>query len=175
MLASYHIPDCLQRCHSLQRQETRWGKEFAVAELMRMAVLEEPDIPTVIALCRMLFVSKSAEPLRPPRLGEPCFLGDTTEECWPLQPIHLYQGVPFLVVKGWSVAGLPELATSYLAYSVLSGIWNEHPFMLIEQQDVVALTQEFIQHGPWRRPLDASEQSFLLSQAEPRQPANQSQ
>jgi hypothetical protein len=131
---------------------------------MRLAVLEEPSKATVLALCRMLFVSRAGQPLRPPGLGEPWFLGDTSADSWPLEPIHLYRGVPFFIVKGWSLAGMAEQASWYLAHCLLDGVRNENPFAMVGQQQVAALAHEFIENGPWRRPLSSSERTFLLSQ-----------
>lgn len=164
---SYHIRECLGRCITLQRQSSRWGKDFAVAELMRMAVLEEPSEATVIALCRMLFVSETGQPLRPPSLGEPWFLGETEEARWPLEPIHLYQGIPFFIVRGWSLAGLAEQSSGYLAYCLLSGVWNESPFRMVDEEELAVLAHEFIQNGPWKRPLEPFERMFLLAQITP--------
>jgi len=167
MQISYHVRDCLGRCIDLQRQYSRWGKELAIGELMRMAVLEEPSAATVFALCRMLFVSNTGKPLRPPALGEPWFLGDTSEEDWPLEPIHLYRGVPFFVVRGWSMAGLPDRPSWYLAHCLLHGVWNENPFRMIDEEELAAVTHEFIQPELfWKRPLRDDELRFFLSQIE---------
>lgn len=167
MQVSYHIRACLRCCVDLQQQYDRWGKELALAELMRMAVTEDPSAATVLALCRILFVSNRDEPLRPPGLGDPWFLGDTSAEDWPLEPIHWYHDVPFFIVRGWSLAGLPERPSCYLAYSLLSGAWNKNRCNTAEQEELAATAQEFIHQGPWKRPLAASEQQFLLSQITP--------
>jgi hypothetical protein len=164
MIPSYHIEECLHRCLDLQRKAARWAKEYAIGELMRMAVLDEPSEAMVIALCRMLFVSREGEPLRPPCLGEPWFLGDTTEDHWPIHPLHLHEGVPLFVVRGWSLAGLPERAAEYLAFCLLHGVWNEKPFRMVDRQELTRVTEHFIENGPWKRQLSPSEQTFLLSQ-----------
>jgi hypothetical protein len=164
MQVSYNARDCLSRCVDLQLRYKRWGKELALGELMRLAVLEEPSQATVTALCRLLFKSDAGKPLRPPALGEPRFLGDTSKNDWPLTPIHLYKNVPFFVVGGWSVAGLPEQATWYLAHCMLDGVWNDHPYAIIDQAQLEAVAHDFIENGPWVRPLRAEEQAFLLSQ-----------
>lgn len=162
----YHIQECLTRCFDLQTRYTRWGEQLAIAELMRMAVLEDPSQATVIAICRMFFMPKTIEPLRPPSLGKPWFLGETSEQDWPLQPVHLYRGIPFFIVQGWSVAGLPEQTNWYLAYCIISGIWKQNEFMDVSQDELILVTHDFIRRGPWRRPLNDSEKSFLLSQVE---------
>jgi hypothetical protein len=160
----YKAHNCLALAIQLQQQATRWGKEFAVGELMRMAVQADPSEATVFALCRMLFVSRTPIPLRPPSLGEPWWLGETTAEDWPLEPIHLYKGLPFFVVKGWSLAGLSESPNMYLACCLLNGVWNDHPYPWVEEAEITCLASAFIETGPWRAPLPAWEQKFLRSQ-----------
>jgi hypothetical protein len=174
MVFAYSAQDCLDRCVNLQLRAQRWGKEFGIGELMRMAVLEEPNRETVIALCRMLFVSKTTEPLRPPALGEPWFLADTTQDNWPLEPIALYHGIPIFVVNGWSLAGLPEQASWYLAYCLISGVWNEVPYRMLEQEALAVGVHELIARGPWRRPLGEGEKAFLQNQLEATHPSQQS-
>ena len=164
MDVEYHVQDCLDLCATLQLQYSRWGKELAIGELMRLAVLNEPSKAMVLAVCRLLFRSNTGEPLRPPGLGEPWFLGDTSSENWPLEPIHLYNGVPFFIVNGWSVAGMPEQANWYLAYCLSNGIWNEAPYEMIEQQQLELGAHEFIDKGSWRRSLTYGEKMFLLAQ-----------
>ncbi len=171
MFRGYHIPECLNLAQSLQRQYERWGPELAIGELMRMAVLEDPSDTTAFALCRMLFVTRDHKPLRPPALGEPGFLGDTEESDWPWQPFHLYRGVPFQIVRGYFLAGLPDHPSWYLAHCLLKGIWNEFQFRMVEQEELVSLAQEFIQNGPWRRPLCQGEREFLLAQIGPTVPS----
>ncbi len=170
MRGTYHIPECLSLAQLLQRQYKRWGPAPAIAELMRRAVLEDPSEATVFALSRMLFVSRDHEPLRPPALGEPWFLGDTEASDWPWQPIHLYRGVPFYIVRGTSLAGLPEHPSWYLAHCLLKGVWNESPVPMVEPEELFNLAQEFIQNGPWRRALGPDEREFLLTQATPATP-----
>lgn len=164
MQVLYHVQECVNHCAVLQTQYKRWGKELAIGELMRMAVLEEPSKAIVIALCRLLFRSKTGEPLRPPGLGEPSFLGGTSSENWPLEPIHLYEGVPFFIVREWSLAGMPDQANWYLAYCLLEGVWNENPYTMIEQNQLRIVARRFIEKGPWKRLLTNGEQKFLLSQ-----------
>jgi hypothetical protein len=106
MQVLYKISTCLSLCESLQRQYIRWGKELTIGELMRMAVQGDPSESMAFALCRMLFTSKDGTPLRPPGLGEPWFLGDTSAEDWPLEPIHLHEDCPLFVVRGWVVGGV---------------------------------------------------------------------
>jgi hypothetical protein len=68
------------------------------------------------------------------------------------------------------LAGLPESATLYLAYSILAGVWNESEFDLEGKRDLSELAHEFIEYGPWKRALDESEKNFLLSQVTPSEP-----
>src|SRR5262249_22316521 len=108
----------------------------------------------------------TGDPLRPPILGEPWFLADTSGQDWPLEPIHLYQGIPFFIVKGWSLAGLAEEPSRYLAFCLASGVWVDRGFKAVAPADLAIFAQDFISSGPWKRPLDNPEQRFLLAQIE---------
>jgi hypothetical protein len=162
----YRAADCLRLCAALQLQWSRWGNELAIGEFMRIAVLQDPSRATAIALCRLLFRSKTGEPLRPPSLGEPGFLGGTTSKDWPLEPIHLYRGVPFLIVNDWALAGLAEQANWYLAHCLLHGVWNETRYVVMEQVEIDAIAHDFVVNGPWKRSLTDAEESFLLAQTQ---------
>jgi hypothetical protein len=117
------VKEVLALARRLQWMEKRFENQ-GVAELMRMAVTADPSEETVVILCRLLFSSPSGGPLRRPGRGEPGFLGETTCSHWALEPVHLFGGIPFYIVRGWTIAGLPEPASWYLpsAYEVESGI-----------------------------------------------------
>lgn len=161
----YRVKGVLARCAGLQLMEAR-SEDWGVSELMRMAVLGEPDENTIIILCRLLFRSQDGGAMRRPMRGEPAFLGDTTYTDWPLEPLHLFQGVPFCIVSMYSLAGLPEPPPSYLAHCLRAGVWSTHPYPDVSNLDLKAITHEFIACGPWARPLEASEQRMLFAQVE---------
>src|SRR5262245_2525288 len=81
--SEYKAQVILCLCAELQLRE-RLCPQSGIAELMRMAVHGESSGESAINLCRLLFRSRTGEPLRRPGLGEPGFLGNTTYSDWPL-------------------------------------------------------------------------------------------
>jgi uncharacterized protein (TIGR02996 family) len=160
---SYRAKEVLALCVRLQQMQSRWP-DYGIAEMMRMAVLGEPRNHTAIVLCRLLFCSRSGDPLRRPGLGEPGFPGNTTYSDWPLEPVQVHRGVPFYIVRGWGIAGLPESAPHYLAYCLQNGVWNSEPYALVSDEDLSAIARDFVASGPWKRRLDRYERRFILSQ-----------
>jgi hypothetical protein len=159
----YRVKDVLGQCARLQRWEARW-ENLGVSELMRMAVMGEPSEDTAIVLCRLLFRGRDGGALRRPMRGEPGFLGDTSCADWPLEPVHLFQSVPFCIVSMYSLAGLPELPPGYLAYCLRAGAWNPDPYPEMSEMDLKAIAHDFIARGPWARTLASFEQQMLLAQ-----------
>src|SRR5262245_27122653 len=96
----YRVKEILALARRLQWMEKRFENQ-GVAELMRMAVTTEASEETAGVLCRLLFRSPSGDPLRRPARGELGFLGETTYSHWPFEPVHLFRGIPFYVVRGW--------------------------------------------------------------------------
>src|SRR5688500_5892944 len=66
------------------------------------------DAGKAIVLCRMLFTAKPKGEFRHPMLGAPSFLGSGDAKDWPMEPIELVDGVPFVVVYGYRLGGKPE-------------------------------------------------------------------
>lgn len=156
---SYRVRPYLEVARRLQEL----GKSAAVGQLREEAKTGKND-ERVIILCRMLFESKNGKEFRRPLIGAACFLGDTTYKDWPLEPISIHEGVPFLVVWGYELAGVPERASWYLEYCVRSCDWSDTGFRLHSNEELEAALESFLQSGPWNRPLDEREIDFLRSQ-----------
>jgi hypothetical protein len=97
---------------------------------------------SVIILCRMLFRRRrgSDYAFRAPAIGVPAFIRGT-EDDWPLWPIEPVEGVPFTVVWGYTIGGLPESDESYLNYCEANCDWTDVKYSLktIQQkQDALA-------------------------------------
>jgi hypothetical protein len=161
----YRVKEILSHCVRLQRLQGR-GWEGGIPELMRMAVMCDPSEESAIILSRLLFRSRTGEPLRRPGRGQPGFFGETTYSDWPLEPIHLYQGVPFYIVGGWLRAGFMEPATYYLTYCLQNAIWNEEPYSEKTDAELLAIANEFVEKGPWKSPLNEHVREFILAQIE---------
>src|SRR5262249_34078402 len=158
--------EVLGHCAHLQRLERRM-EDWGTSELMRMAVLEEPGDDHVIVLCRLLFRSRTGGPLRRPMLGEPGFLGGgCAEGRWPLEPLHLFRGVPFYVVRLYGLAGLAESGPWYLSHCLRNGLWGPEPYPEIGDVALLEIAHELIESGPWEEPLREEERRMILSQVE---------
>lgn len=67
----------------------------------------------VLIICRLLFVNPKG--WAPPGLGDPApATNQDVEKHFPLFPIALSDNVPFLLVYGYTIAGVPELAKDCL-------------------------------------------------------------
>ena len=142
-------------------------ENYGVSELMNLAVHEEFDDHTAIALCRLLFRSETGGALRRPMLGEPGFLGGGENDGrWPLEPIHLFRGIPFYIISLYGLAGLPESSSMYLSYCLRNGIWNNEPYSEFSDETLQVIALDFIRTGPWDEPLSTDQQQLILSQVE---------
>lgn len=78
----------------------------------------------VIPLCRMLFTKRAGGEFQRPSLGAAAFLGGTDYADWPLEPIEIVDGVPFMITGGYTVAGFPEPREKYLVYCLTNCDWS---------------------------------------------------
>jgi len=118
------------------------GQKQAMQELLAFA--KEPgkrfeDRYGAFVLCRMLFTPKEGKrtekqstTFRRPGIGAAVYVGaksipgNVAE--WPLEPIELIDGVPFLITKGYYMQGQAELPTEYIKYCIQNCDWNSVAF-----------------------------------------------
>ncbi len=81
----------------------------------------------IIVLCRMLFQAKSGGEFRRPQVGKPLFVKGTAKQ-WPLEPIAVVEEIPFLVVRGYAIAGEPEPSIDYLEYCLKNCDWTSKTY-----------------------------------------------
>ena len=120
-----------------------------------------------IILCRMLFSQKPDREFRRARIGTPDFLGGTNYPDWPLEPIRLVFGVPFLVTRGYHPRGVPEPAESYVRYCLTNCEWTAlhfAPKTAKQKEDSLAT---LIASPRWHGVLTAPELAFLTDQIQP--------
>lgn len=118
----------------------------------------------IIVLCRMLFVAKPGREFRKPRLGTPDYFNGTEDAQWPLSPIELVDGVPFLICAGHRLAGIREPAGAYLAYCVKTCNWSKYEFAPTSQQQRLRALEKLFASSKWKGPFDEPETEFLESQ-----------
>ncbi len=136
----------------IQRLESP-AREAALRELAQ----DRRRASDVYPLCRMLFEAKEKGEFRRPMIGGAHFLGSTTYDDWPLEPITIFQGMPILVVTGYVLAGHPEPPGGYVEYCLKECRWKDTKFAPIEAATRREIVAKFIAENPkldadWLRP-----------------------
>ena len=143
----------------------------AISRLHGMAKHRHSPLSAII-LCRMLFRRRrdSDYAFRGPAIGVPAFIRGT-EDDWPLWPIELIEGVPFMVVWGYTIGGLPESDESYLHYCEANCDWTDVKYSLKTIQQKRYALGKLISSDKWKhtiaaerpkRPINSNE--FLVRQ-----------
>jgi hypothetical protein len=139
------------------------GKDGASATLLKLAKDREQD-NKVIVLCRMLFTAKAKGEFRRPLIGAAHFLGGTDYTDWPLEPIDLVDGVPFVITKGYSLGGVAEPAESYVKYCINNCDWSGIKFSPKSKEEKQKALNKLLASPRWKAPLDDADKAFLTSQ-----------
>ncbi len=156
---TYSIKRTLDTARELQKS----GTEEAIVQLKAWAKANPDDFRTIV-MCRMLFKGKES-PLRRPPLGGAVFLGGTTYDDWPLEPIAIFEGVPILITQGYAVGGEAEPVEVYLSYCIQEGTWVPERYEDKTNKQIKASLERFIAATEWKQELSDSEKQFLMSQA----------
>ena len=121
--------------------EARVGR---LRELARDPVRSQEIFP----LCRMLFEARQDGEFRRPMIGGANFVGATSYRDWPLERIVLFEGIPILVVKGYTISGMPESATAYLDYCVKRCRWRKERYTPASSSQLRAVVNRFLASRP---------------------------
>jgi hypothetical protein len=143
----------------------RLGRKAAELRLHEMA-RDEHSPGRAIILCRMLFKMRSGEQFRRPFVGAGLFLGGTGYSDWPLEPIELVDGVPFLITRGYLLAGKPESDDEYLSYCETHTDWTDLQYVVPTKQHEQAALAKLVRSPKWKTPLSEEERQFLARQIE---------
>lgn len=139
------------------------GHTAALERLHALAQSRDADA-RVIILCRMLFTPRAGSDFRRPRIGAARFFDGTDYSDWPLEPIELVDGVPFLITRGYMLGGLAEPDEWYLRYCEKDCEWSSFRYSIkTERQEREALGA-LLASPKWKKPLDTYEQSVLEGQ-----------
>jgi len=142
-------------------------REDALKKLRGLAKEEElnwkNDGMKVVILCRMLVAKKKDGQFRAPGLGYPACLGNSKPSDWPLVPIEIVDGIPFLVVRGYDGEGLPELAADYLKYCIGHCDWSNTRFALPSKDAQKNALEKLLALPKWKT-LSTYEREFLSMQ-----------
>jgi len=109
------------------------GPEKAGDLLLKLAAKDEPTKDEIfcartLTLCRILYKAKPGGTFRRARIGAPGLPGETKIDDWPLEPITIQDGVPFLVVSGYELGGLAEDPILYVLYCTEDCDWNDFQY-----------------------------------------------
>lgn len=97
------------------------GETAAIAALKERSKQEGLQ---VIVLCRMLFVARQDAAFRAPNLGWGSACQRVDKGDWPLDPIALVDGIPFLVSPRYHSKNREESAAEYLDWCLEHCDWN---------------------------------------------------
>jgi hypothetical protein len=125
------------------------SKPRAIQTLYRLAQ-DRSQAEKIFVLCRMLFTARPGSDFRRPGMGMPIFLGGTSFKDWPLEPIELVNGVPFLISFGYVIAGQVEPPSLYIEYCVNSCDWNSYRYKLTTETEEQEALKTLLADPRWR-------------------------
>src|SRR6266850_2022649 len=128
------------------------GRESACQTLLQAAQTNQHG-RQIIVLCRMLFTNRGPSEFRRPQIGGARFIAGTDYPDWPLEPIELVEGYPFLITQGYTVAGVPERADTYVNYCVTNCDWSTFRFHEPTPQQKRDALASIVASSKWKRPL----------------------
>jgi len=159
--SGYKVDNCIDALATLQTL----GKDKAGAILQRYA--KDPQHSAmVIVLCRLLFTAKAQGEFRPPNLGRARLLGGTSISAWPLAPVAVVDGVPFLIAQGYDREGRAELTESYVRYCLDNCDWSSVRYKPKEDPEKQQALEKLLASPKWKVKLDDAEKKFLSSQVD---------
>jgi hypothetical protein len=159
VIENYKVDTYIQDAVRLQGQ----GKAEAYASLATMAS-KKGQRHKIYTLCRMLFTNRKGVEFRRPRIGGAAFLGRTDYSDWPLEPIEIVDGVPFLITKGYMLGGKPEYPEMYLNYCLKNCEWGGTKFTIKTEEEKQMALKRLLESTKWKAPLNKYEKQFLSDQ-----------
>ena len=146
------------------------------SEYLRRLTNERLTMQPTFLLCRMLFQARRKSEFRAPYRGSGWLLGcdghfgafNLPEERWPLYPLVVVDGVPFLVVRtgGWEGMGMPETSEKYLDYCLGECDWCKTQYHVRSAREKQHALRRLVSLKAWDRPLNAWEKNYLSAQIE---------
>jgi hypothetical protein len=118
----------------------------------------------VIILCRMLFTQRPGADFRRPMIGGASFFGGTDYADWPLEPIELVDGIPFLITRGYFIAGLAERDEGYLRYCETNCDWSGFRYTTKNESQKRDALSKLLASPKWKTPLDTYGRQFFTEQ-----------
>jgi hypothetical protein len=141
------------------------GKDKAF-ELLRELATKDDDWPhtRTVVLCRMLFKAKEGSEFRRARMGGPTLISGTEIRDWPLEPIAVVEGVPFLLARAYLLAGTSEKPSDYVEYCVQNCDWNDFKFKPVSKSELREALNTLLSSPPLRGRVNHFVVRFLEAQ-----------
>ncbi len=157
----YKADPYLKAAQSLQAM----GKEKACVLLRKLAAQDKWPSQRTVTLCRMLFKAKRGDKFDRAEVGGPSFLpGGTDVDDWPLEPITIVDGVPFLVARGYGVGGLATPVTFYVVYCTAFCEWNDFKFKPKSREEMKKALDSLLMSPKLKGKLKDGDKDFFESQ-----------
>lgn len=129
------------------------GKTAAIEKLKGLANANATHSDKVFILCRMLFKAKPGKMFRAPEMGIPHICGSWGTFYpdpgidWPLEPIELVDGVPFLITEFHGAIERSETSKAYLEYCENECEWNDYLFVPKTDAEMKAALRKLLSSG----------------------------
>jgi hypothetical protein len=99
-----------------------------------------------------------------PHLGGMKFLDGRYGGDWPLAPLELQNGVPFLVVSGYMVGGPLCNSVKDVKCCIENRNWSDTRFDLITKEDQQKALADLLASKKWKKQLSKRARDFLSAQ-----------
>jgi len=142
------------------------GRQKAELRMLEYAKTNYWNSDQLFILCRMLYKKPSNSDFRAPLLGVPYCLGETSPMDWPLNPIEIVNGVPFLIAKQHTIYGVPGIPSEYLEYCITNCDWNTFKYQNKSEAELESALNKLLNSSKWKRPLTPEERDWLAKQIE---------
>jgi hypothetical protein len=97
-------------------------------------------------------------------LGRAMLIGGTGHDDWPLEPVEVVEGVPFMSVRGYFLSGKAESSEQYLSYCLANCDWTGFRYATKTAAEQTNALDKLIRSNKWKRPLKDYERDFLTNQ-----------
>jgi hypothetical protein len=157
-LSNYKVDPYLRTAVGLQKM----GKE-AACQALQSSMTTNRDMRSYykhIVLCRMLFKARDGRTFRRPAMGGTTFFGGTVYADWPLEPIELVDGVPFLIAGSYRLGGGLEEADKYLRYCMDNCDWNTFQFRVVTAKEKADALDKLLKSPKWKGSMDSEGDMF---------------
>jgi len=152
-------------CFDLARVANKFialGEEGAVKELERLCettkeskdpLYEYEVAQQVSTICRIIFKPKEGTPMRGPYLGGAMNLPHESMDLkdWPLFPLAESDGVYFMLVSGYILAGMAETGREYLDYCRSAGTFRTTPVIIPTEKIAQHALDNLLSSAAWKK------------------------